>query len=137
MQWSDIPFHAPARTLRQFAVLWLLFFGGWAAWQAWGRGRVGLGLALAGLAIVVGLGGLVRPLRIRPLFVGWMVLAFPIGWTVSHVVLALVFHGLFTPLGVFFRLAGRDPLALRRKNGTSYWSERPETTDVRRYFRQY
>jgi hypothetical protein len=137
MQWSDIPFNAPSRTLRQFALLWLAFFGGWAAWQTWGRDRVGLGVALAALALVVGLLGLVRPQRIRPIFVGWMVLAFPIGWTVSRIVLALVFHGLFTPLGMLFRLAGRDLLALRRQNVTSYWTEREETADVRRYFRQY
>ena len=39
-----------------------------------------------------------------------MVLAFPIGWTVSQVMLALMFFGLFTPIGLVFRLIGRDPL---------------------------
>ena len=33
MQWSDIQFHPPLKTLRQFAGLWLVFFGGLAAWQ--------------------------------------------------------------------------------------------------------
>ena len=39
-----------------------------------------------------------------------MVLAFPIGWTVSQVILAVMFYGLFTPIGLVFRLIGRDPL---------------------------
>ena len=34
MRWSDIPFDPPRRTLRQFAWLWLAFFGGMALWQA-------------------------------------------------------------------------------------------------------
>ena len=33
MQWSDIQFHPPIKTLRQFAGLWLVFFGGLAIWQ--------------------------------------------------------------------------------------------------------
>ena len=33
MQWSDIPFRPTTRTLRQFAVLWLVFFGGLAIWE--------------------------------------------------------------------------------------------------------
>ena len=34
MRWSDIPFDPPRTTLRQFAWLWLAFFGGMALWQA-------------------------------------------------------------------------------------------------------
>ena len=44
MQWSDIPFHPPRKTLRQFAGLWLVFFGGMALWQALVRGHPTLGL---------------------------------------------------------------------------------------------
>ena len=39
MQWSDIQFDPPRKTLRQFAGLWLVFFGGMAIWQALVRGR--------------------------------------------------------------------------------------------------
>ena len=38
MQWSDIPFDPSRKTLRQFAGLWLVFFGGMALWQALGAG---------------------------------------------------------------------------------------------------
>ena len=104
MRWSDIPFSPEPRTLRQFAGLWLAFFGGLAAWQGIARGRVGLAIALAVLAIVVGGLGLARPALVRPIFVGWMVLAFPIGWTVSLLLLGLVYYGLFLPIGLAFRL---------------------------------
>ena len=36
MQWSDIQFDPPRKTLRQFAGLWLVFFGGLALWQGSG-----------------------------------------------------------------------------------------------------
>ena len=138
MRWSDIPFAPDSRTLRQFAGLWLAFFGGFAAWQGIVRGRVGLAVALAVLAVVVGCLGLVRPSLIRPIFVGWMVLAFPIGWTISLVLLGLIYYGLFLPIGLAFRLAGRDALRLRpRPDVSTYWTPRAAPADVRRYFRQF
>ena len=138
MRWSDIPFSPPERTLRQFAGLWIAFFGGLAHWQGLVRGRLGLALVLAVIAVVVGVLGLLRPPAIRPIFVGWMVLAFPIGLVVSHVLLGVVFYGLFTPLGLVFRLIGRDLLALKpRPDLPTYWETKPATADVRRYFRQF
>jgi hypothetical protein len=138
MQWSDIPFRPAEKMLRQFAGLWVLFFGGFAAYQGLVRGRPMFALALAALAIVVGVAGLVRPAWIRPIFVGWMVLAFPIGWTISLVLLGLVFYGLFLPIGLVMRLLGRDALSLRpRPDLVSYWQVRPAQGDVRRYFRQF
>jgi Saxitoxin biosynthesis operon protein SxtJ len=138
MQWSDIPFDPPRKTLRQFAGLWLAFFGGMAVWQALVKGHVALGLSLAALALVVGLAGLTRPEWLRFIYVGWMVLAFPIGWTVSQVMLALMFYGLFAPIGLVFRLIGRDPLRRARPSGReSYWDPKPAPTDLGRYFKQF
>ena len=42
MRWSDIQFDPPRKVLRQFAGLWLLFFGGLALWEILGRGRTGV-----------------------------------------------------------------------------------------------
>ncbi len=85
MRWSDIQFDPPRKTLRQFAGLWLVFFGGMALWQALVRGRNWTGAVLAVLALTIGPLGLARPEWMRWIYVGWMVLAFPIGWTVSQV----------------------------------------------------
>jgi len=124
--------------LRQFAWLWLAFFGATAAWQGIMRGRVGLALALAALALTIGLAGLIRPQLVRPVFVAWMVLAFPIGWTISQVVLALIFYGLMTPIGLVFRLVGRDPLHRAWDPGMeTYWSPKVTPADPRQYFKQY
>jgi Saxitoxin biosynthesis operon protein SxtJ len=138
MRWSDIQFDPPRRTLRQFAWLWLAFFGGMALWQALVKAHMALGLTLAALALFVGSLGLARPETVRFIYVGWMVLAFPIGWTVSQVMLAVMFFGLFTPFGLVFRLIGRDPLKrTRRSDAKSYWQPKPTPTDLKRYFEQF
>lgn len=138
MQWSDIQFKPARATLRQFAGLWLLFFGGLALWEALVRGRIGLASILALLALTVGPVGLARPEWMRLIYVGWMILAFPIGWTVSHVILAVIFYGLLTPIGLVFRFLGRDPLhRTRRPELESYWAPKPTPTDLRRYFKQF
>jgi hypothetical protein len=138
MLWSDMPWSPSSRMLRQFAGLWIVFFAGLGAYQTCLREHTALGLALLGLAITVGPLGLLYPAAIRPIFVGWMVLAFPIGWVVSHVVLACLYFGLFTPVALYFRLIGRDVLCRGHRPGqASYWAARPAVTDMRSYFRQF
>jgi hypothetical protein len=138
MQWSDIPFRPPQKMLRQFAGLWLAFFGGWALWQWRVQGHPTAAIVLGVLALTVGPLGLARPEWLRPIYVAWMVVAFPIGWTVSQVLLAVLFYGLFTPIGLVFRLLGRDPLhRARRPERESYWSPKPVPASLRRYFQQF
>jgi hypothetical protein len=138
MQWSDIQFAPTTKTLRQFAALWLVFFGGLGLWEALGRGQFGLGAGLGVVAVVGGLLGLLRPDFLRPIHVAWMVLAFPIGWTISLVILAVMYYGLFTPIGLIFRLIGRDALQRTRRFGVeTYWAIKPTPTDPRRYFKQF
>jgi hypothetical protein len=137
MQWSDISFRPAIRTLRQFAVLWILFFGGLGLWQALGRGHIVIGAVLELLAFTIGPLGCVRPEWIRPIYVGWMMAAFPIGWVISHVALAIVYYVLIAPLGLAFRLVGRDPLERHHRSTETYWAEKPAVTDARRYFQQF
>jgi hypothetical protein len=64
--------------------------------------------------------------------------AFPLGWLVSQLVLAILFYGVFTPLALVFRLIGRDALALKKPSGeATFWRPKPTPSDPRRYFRQY
>jgi hypothetical protein len=138
MQWSDISFAPPPRTLRQFAGLWLVCLAALAAWQGFVEGNRTAALVLGALALTVGPLGLLRPQAVRPLFVGWTVLAFPIGWLVTKVVLVLLFYGLFTPVGLVFKLIGRDALARRiEPDRESYWAPKAAPAGVRSYFRQF
>ena len=89
------------------------------------------------LALGVGVVGLVRPSAVRFIYTGWMIVAFPIGWTISRVALAIVFYAVITPVALFFKMTGRDELRLRRGQGqASYWKPKPGPEDVREYFRQ-
>lgn len=138
MQWSDLPLNPDRKTLRQFAVIWLVFFGLLALVQAFGRGRINLGISIGALALLVGVAGLARPESVRMIYVGWMVLAFPIGWTISQLMLVLMYYGIFTPIALIFRLAGRDALHRARRPGVeSYWVPKPAPADVRSYFKQF
>ncbi len=138
MHWSDIPFTPSTRTLRQFAGLWILFFAGLTYWQTSILGNGTLALFFAALAIVIGLVGLARPQFIRPVFAVWMMAAFPVGWIVSGMLLACLFYGIFTPVGLCFRLVGRDVLKRRYNPGKdSYWTRKNYATDLASYFRQF
>jgi hypothetical protein len=138
MRWSESPFNPSRAMLRQFAGLWLAFFLALAGWEGLVRGRTGIAAVLLVLALTVGPLGLWDPRFVRPIFVTWMALAFPIGWVMSWVLLGVVYFGVITPIAFALRRLGHDPLALERASGmTSYWSEKPAVTDVRRYFRRY
>lgn len=136
MQWADVIKPPSQRTLRQFSGLWLVFFLGLAA-ARWWRGQTDVwAMSLAVLAVVVGVAGLIAPAMVRPIYTGWMVAAFPIGWTVSRVVLGAIFYGVLTPIAASFRMAGRDALRLRRRPAETFWLDRRAAPAARDYFRQ-
>lgn len=138
MTWSDLPLHPTTKVLRQFAAAWLVFFLALGAYQYLARGHAPLGLALMGAALVIGLPGLIWPRAVRWLFVGWMVVAFPIGWLISLLMLLIMFYGLITPVALLFRLRGRDLLGRKSPPaGNSFWLPKHTPQDVRSYFRQY
>lgn len=136
MQWSDIQFNPSEKTLRQFAGLFLVVFGVLAVIESQLRHRPQFALVYAALALTIGPLGLARPGAIRPLWVAWSVVAFPIGWLVSTVFLAVLFFGVFTPIGFFFRMGGRDTLALKRADVRTYWRAKPAAKNKQQYFRQ-
>jgi Saxitoxin biosynthesis operon protein SxtJ len=135
---SDSPFNPTERMLRQFSGIWIVFFGAIAVWQELHHERHTLALALAVLAVTLGPLGLAWPRIMRPVFIGWMALVYPIGWTVSRLVLGLLFFGLFTPVAWVFRIMGRDELRLKpRPHATTYWQPKPRAGDKAQYLRQF
>ena len=138
MKWSDVPFQPTEKALRQFAIAWLVFFLSFGAHQYLARGHRPLGLAVGLLAVCVGGLGLVKPGALRWLFVSWMVLAFPIGWLMSQLILLMMFYVIITPVALLFRLRGRDLLLRRPTPGlASFWRPKETPRDVQSYFRQY
>ena len=132
-----IQWNPSTKQLRQFAGIWFPAFCGLVGWsigQKTGHwSEVEIGWVLAGLLSV---GGLVLPALIRPIFVGLILLTFPIGWVVSHLLLGLIFYGLVTPIGYILRISGHDPLQLKKPGGNSIWKTSVGKTDATRYLRQ-
>jgi hypothetical protein len=137
MKWSDLPLKPPRRTLRQFAAAWLVFFLAAASYQMLVRDRPAAGYVLGAIALI-GLAGLLKPLAVRWLFIGMTVVAFPIGWAMTQVILAVMFYLVLTPLALVFRWRGRDELQLRRKPGqSSFWITRGHPRDAGSYLKQF
>ena len=125
-----------AADLRWFGVVVAAFFGlvgglfWWNQVVAVARVLWGVGLGLAALYYAL------PPLRL-PLYLGWMRAVAPIAWVVSHLVLALIFYGLITPLAAIMKLFGRDRLDRGFDPAAeSYWSAHDPGGDTSRYFRQ-
>lgn len=137
----DFPRHLlkpDSKTLRQFACGWAIFFGALAISKYAIQHRPNAAMWLGVTAVVGVLLHFIVPVVFRWIFVVWMVLAFPIGWVVSQIALALMFYGIVTPVALIFRMTGRDRLRrVKPANATTYWIPKEMPADVRRYFRQY
>lgn len=86
----------------------------------------GFGAALVLLAAVA-------PPLLGPLHRGWMAFARLLGRVNTAVFLSVVFFLVLTPLGLAFRLSGRDELSRRRRRGTG-WVPYPERSRDPRHF---
>ena len=143
MKLIDINRDPTNRQLRQFGVTALIFLP-LIGWVATGKPRTGeavnfplLGsLAAAGLLLAVL--GFLKPKLLQPLFVGASLLTLPIGLVVGEAVLLVIFFGLFAPMGLLFRLIGRDALQRRLDRGAkTYWQRKRQPASAARYYQQF
>ena len=135
----DINWKPTPRAQWWFVGFWLpaffLLLGGILLWRT-GSFPVSMGVWAVG-GVITALGCFVPTLR-RPLWIGWMCAAYPMGWIVSHLLLAAIFYLVVTPVGIVMRLVGRDPLRRTMdRSASTYWIPHTSETDVSRYFRQY
>lgn len=137
MAMMEINWNPSRKELRQFGFLCLAFFGGLAAFN-YHRGGLTLGVELLATAAVVGgVLGAVAPQLLKWIFVGWIVAVFPIGWTVSHLLLGAIFFLVLTPIGLLLKVMGHDPMNRSfDRAAKTYWTAH-EQAPVARYFRQF
>jgi hypothetical protein len=125
------------RVLRQFAGAWLVFFLVLSAMAFWKRHNVPQSCVFVAVALY-GIAGLVRPNAVRLLFIVASVAAYPIGWLVSQIVLAVMFYGVITPIGFFWKIRGRDTLQLRSEpKQPTFWIKRGPTPSPDRYLKPF
>jgi hypothetical protein len=127
------------RIVRQFAAILLVLGAGLlAAWAIPEPELVGRGTArLGAVVMVLGLIGVAYPRFMRPVFLLAMAVTRPIGHVISLLILGIIYFGIFTPLGLVFRAARRDPLGVLRKSRSSYWAEWPNAGTVMAYTHLY
>ena len=134
MKLVEIDWHPTNRQLRQFGGLCLFALPG-IAWLWGGTTTVIATLAVVGAVLAVV--GLVRPQAIRFVFLAFMIVAIPIGMVLGEVAMLCVFFGVFLPIGLAFRLMGRDALQLKMaRDTTTYWRSKPKPPHAGSYYRQ-
>jgi hypothetical protein len=164
MSLMEIEWHPTGRQLHVFgasgllasAVAALVLHFVWGVAVLWA-----LLVFAAGLAIF--LCSLLAPAATRYIYIGLTLVAMPIGFVLSFVLLASFYFLLLTPVAIFFRLIGRDPLCrswpgpvgrgsslaqnragthdLQEQSqdglATSYWVPRRPSEGMERYFHQF
>ncbi len=134
MKLVEINWRPSDSQLRQFGILSLIALPaiGWL----WGAGNTVLGM-LTATGILFASIGLVIPSLLKPVFLTLSMAAMPVGLVIGELAILTIYFGIFLPLGLIFRLIGRD--ALQRqvdRSCDSYWERKGRPANVASYYRQ-
>jgi hypothetical protein len=96
-------------------------------------------VAFCGAGALLAAFGVIWPRALKYVYIGWMTLAFALGFVMSNVILTLFFFLLVTPIGLLARLFQKDFLAQKwDKRAASYWIQcRGEVKPANTYERQF
>lgn len=133
-QLVEINWQPSDRQLRQFGLFAFLALP-IIAWL-WSRDTSYTAIAAIAGAVAAVL-AMTVPQALKFVFLGLSLLTFPIGLVVSELIVMLIFFGVFLPIGLFFRITGRDNLQLNRdRGGVTYWRPKSPPKGVASYYRQ-
>jgi len=139
MSLVDIKWHPDRKELRNFAIVALVASVVISALLYFLKG-----LEIQWCAIICA-GGLIvflssfASIKItRIIYLSLILVTFPIGYVVSFILLAAFYFLLLTPVGLAFRLFGRDPLGRKfDPDADSYWVAHRPPESLDRYFHQF
>ena len=103
-----------------------------AALLVW-RGRVTRAEIIGVIGAVLVVGGAFAPKLLKWPSDLWWAFAMALGWVNARVLLSVLFFLILSPLGLLWRLTGRDPLSLRRSSYPG-WTPYPERLRRREHF---
>ena len=83
--------------------------------------------------------GLALPNVLKPVQKAWLTFSKILGRFMTGLILTILFYAVVTPIGLFLRLMGKDPLAIKSSPAVeSYWVFKKEKTVNREdYEKQY
>ena len=132
-----ISYSTDTREIRKFGTIALIFFGL----------LCGLGLYLDktlpvylfGFLAALGVGFVLLPARLRPVYAGWLKVAHFLGKVVTLMILTLAYYLVITPSALIKRLFSGRPLPVRPdRNVSSYWVPRAEPAQPKeRFIKRY
>jgi len=142
-----IDWNPTRKVLRNFGFIGLVAFAGFGALFHWqigplkeitpDTGRI-VAYVLLALAAYCGLFAVAAPVALKPIYILLTVVTYPIGFVLSYIVMAILFYLIITPVGLLFKIIGRDALHRRfEPQVKSYWIKRRPPDTVKRYFRQF
>jgi hypothetical protein len=123
--------------IRRFGIIAFLFFGALLAIAIW-RQKV-IVTPLFGALSALGLGFVLLPGTLKPVYRGWLKIAHLIGRMVTTIILTMAYYLVMTPSAWLKRLFGGKPLPMSpdREAGT-YWVDREEPVQPKeRFFKRY
>ena len=100
---------ATRKELRQFGLLVGAVFAVIGLWPMVFRGEP-LRLWATGVGGLLVLCGGLLPSVLAPVHKGWMWVGHILGWINTRILLGIVFYGLIAPIGIVFRLMGKDTM---------------------------
>ena len=121
---------------RKFGLTVGLAFCTLAAISRW-RGHDTAPVVLVALGAALILGGIAIPGYLGPVYRGWMRLALLMSKVTTPIFMGLVYFVVVTPMALFMRLFGRNPL-VQKQAGDSYWVTRdPAASATSSMMRQF
>jgi len=103
-----------------------------AAFLAW-RGRIATAEIVGGIGATLVVLGYLQPRLLKWPSAVWWKFALALGYVNARVILSIAFFLVLTPIGLIWRLIGRDPLVRKRSSWTG-WTAYPERYSDRSHF---
>jgi hypothetical protein len=125
------------KAIRKFGAIAFLFFGVLCALGVWRQKP--LPVYLFGFLSALGLGFVLLPSCLKPVYVAWLKIAHFLGRVFTIIILTLAYYLVITPAALIKRVFGGRPLPISPdKNASSYWVARAEPAQPKeRFLKRY
>jgi hypothetical protein len=138
MSLVEINWNPEKKELRKFGLIAIVVLGAAGIILRFGFGVADIwALMLAGTGLCICLITLVSAKAARIIYLGLTFAALPIGFVMSILLMGAFYFLVLTPVGLVFKLLGRDPLERKFMPDTpTYWTPHQKTRDPEQYFHQ-
>lgn len=125
------------KQIRKFGLIAFIFFAILCALGIWAQKR--LTIYLFGCLSILGIGFMVAPVQLTPVYKAWLKIAHLLSRAVNTLILILIYYLVITPTGLIKRIIGGRPLPLKpEREASSYWVTKPEAAQPKeRFLKRY